>query len=433
MNKLVFMFPGQGSQYAGMGKRWCDTFQAASQTFQEANEILGFDLQASCFEGRGEELTKTEIAQPALLTASVAAYRIYEQEIGIQPAFGAGHSLGEFSALTCAGAISFKDALQLVRLRGQYMAEVAEGTMSAIMGVSALEVQRVCQEISTDSSVVVIANYNSREQIVISGHLHAVERAGEILKSMGATVIALKVSGAFHSPLMQEAAVKFQEKLAGIQYQEMKWPVIANVTARPYPSSSQMGSLLTEQIVKPVLWENTVSFLEEQGVNIALEIGPKTVLKNLVHANTSGIQAYSYDREEDVAQYLAQVDKDKPSVVNKSKYDPDSTVVIQCIAAAVCTKNRNHNLEEYQAGVVEPYRKIQRMQETIEQEGRRPTVEEMRAALDMLLTVCRVKRVPLDEQIARFNEIMDVTDTRAIFSDYIRVVSENLDSDEMVV
>lgn len=425
------MFPGQGSQYVGMGKRLSDTFKVASQTFQEANEILGYDLQAICFEGKGEQLTKTEFAQPAILTASVAAYRVYEQEIGVQPAFGAGHSLGEFSALTCAGAISFRDALQLVRLRGQYMTEVSEGTMSAIIGISAHEVQRVCNEVSTDSNIVIIANYNSRDQIVISGHHNAVEKAGGILKSIGATVIALNVSGAFHSPLMQDAAIRFQEKLEGIQYQELRWPVISNVTALPYPSPSHIRTLLIEQMVKPVLWEKTVSFLEENGVNVALEIGPKTVLKNLVHSNRSKISAFSYDKEEDVTPYLAHINE--PPIVNKPKGDPNSTVVIKCIAAAVCTKNRNHNLEEYQAGVVQPYRNIQRMQETIEREGRMPSVEEMRLALDMLLTVCRVKKVPLAEQLERFNEIMDDTDTRAIFSDYIRAISENLDSDEMVV
>lgn len=425
------MFPGQGSQYVGMGKKLCGTFKVASQTFQEANDILGFDLQRLCFEGSGEQLTKTEFAQPAILTASVAAYRVYEQEIGVQPAFGAGHSLGEFSALTCAGAISFKDALQLVRLRGQYMAEVSEGTMSAIIGISEREVQRVCNEVSTENNLVVIANYNSRDQIVISGHHNAVELAGSILKSMGANVIALNVSGAFHSPLMQDAAIQFQERLEEIQYQDMKWPVISNVTALPYPSPSHIRTLLTEQMVKPVLWKKTISFLEENGVDVALEIGPKTVLKNLVHSNRSKISAFSYDKEEDVAPYLAQINE--PSIVNKPKGDSNTTVVIKCIAAAVCTKNRNHNLDEYQAGVVEPYRKIQRMQETIEQQGRMPTVEEMRAALDMLLTVCRVKKVPLGEQLERFNEIIEHTDTRAIFSDYVRAISENLDSDEMVV
>ncbi|GAE86716.1 ACP S-malonyltransferase [Acetivibrio straminisolvens] len=233
MKKIALLFPGQGSQYVGMGKKLYENYSAAREVFDEANEVLGFDLKELCFNGDINELTKTENTQPVILTASVAAFRVYMEKYGVKPAFLAGHSLGEFAALTCAGAISFKDAVRIVRNRGRYMQEAVPqgiGAMAAVSGVDKPVIEETCIKVSDENHLVVVSNHNSKDQIVISGHTSAVNTASEILKKHGARIVPLKVSAPFHSPLMQPAADRLREELKLYSYNEPKWQVISNTT-----------------------------------------------------------------------------------------------------------------------------------------------------------------------------------------------------------
>jgi [acyl-carrier-protein] S-malonyltransferase len=419
MKKTAFLFPGQGAQYVGMGKELCNKYDIARKTFEEANDILKFDLQKLCFEGSMEELTKTENTQPALLTASVAAFRVYMNEFGIEPSYLAGHSLGEISALACTGGIDFQDAVKIVRQRGRFMQEAVPegiGAMAAVSGIGREIIENECIMYNENNEIVVVSNYNSTEQIVISGHASAVNAVGEKLKKQGGRIIPLKVSAPFHSPLMQAAADRLREELSKYSYRPFKYPVLSNATAEPYTGHDAIIDNLSVQIVKAVRWTDSMIFLQKNGVETAVELGPKTVLKNLMKKNAPEIKVYSFDMEEDVNQ-LREINADTSE--STGKYDPGApTVVSRCLAVAVCTRNYNWDNDEYQKGVIEPYRRIQKMQEQLEKEQKNPSKQQMEEALQMLKTVFVTKKTPAEEQTERFSQIFEETGTFELFTDF---------------
>lgn len=281
----AFIFPGQGSQFAGMGKDLADNFPAARQVFAEANESLGFDLTRLCFEGPEEELKLTANTQPAILTASIAAWRTLQSETGLQPDFVAGHSLGEYSALVCAGALAFTDAVRTVRQRGTFMQEavpVGTGAMAAMLGIERGELESICAE-AAQGEVVSAANYNSPGQIVIAGHAGAVSRAIDIAKGRGyRKAMLLPVSAPFHCALMQPAAERLEAVLAGVAAADPQVPVISNVEALPNRAGSRIKELLVAQVCAPVRWDESVQQLAALGVTQYIEIGPGKVLAGLV-------------------------------------------------------------------------------------------------------------------------------------------------------
>ncbi|WP_400163406.1 ACP S-malonyltransferase [Brevibacillus sp. TJ4] len=287
MGKLAFVFPGQGSQFVGMGKALASESEAAKQIFARADEALGFSLSSLCFEGPEEELRLTANTQPAILTASVAILAAFrEKQPDFAPDFVAGHSLGEYSALVAAGAISFADAVKTVRARGQFMEEAVpagQGAMAAVLNMERGALHAICEEVSAAGHPVQLANLNSPGQIVISGSAEGVKRAGEQAKAAGAKrVLPLNVSGPFHSSLMQPAAAKLKDVLAGVAVQDAAIPVVANVTARPVEEASAIVQSLVEQVSAPVLWEDSVQWMVEAGVTTFVEIGPGKVLAGLI-------------------------------------------------------------------------------------------------------------------------------------------------------
>lgn len=403
MNKLAFLFPGQGAQYIGMGSKLCENFSVAGQVFDEANEALDFDLKKLCLQGSMDELTKTENTQPAILTASVAAFKVYMQEIGIKPDYTAGHSLGELSALCCAGGIQFTDAVRLVRQRGRLMQQAVPegiGSMAAVSGVEKEIIEKECSRVSKEGNIVVVSNYNSLEQIVISGHVKAVNAVGEQLKSMGARVVYLKVSAPFHSPLMQPASDSFREELKKYNFCEMEWPVISNVTAKPYPGKEQIIDYLSVQITNPVKWQSTIEYLQNSGINKAVEMGPKAVLKNLLRSNTS-MSIFSSETTEDILHLKKKLvsEKETETVNNGMMF------ITRCIATAVSTKNRNWDENMYQKGVVESYRKLVVLKEELIKESIQPTEEHIEEALHLLKQILDTKLLPDNEQKDRLNKL----------------------------
>jgi len=281
----AFIFPGQGSQFAGMGKDLADNFPAARQVFAEANEALGFDLTRLCFEGPEGELKLTANTQPAILTTSIAAWRALQAETGLQPDFVAGHSLGEYSALVCAGALAFTDAVRTVRQRGTFMQEavpVGTGAMAAMLGIERGELETICAE-AAQGEVISAANYNSPGQIVIAGHAGAVARAIEIAKGRGyRKAMLLPVSAPFHCALMQPAAERLEAVLAGVAAADPQVPVISNVEALPNRAGSRVKELLVAQVCAPVRWDESVQQLATLGTTHYIEIGPGKVLSGLV-------------------------------------------------------------------------------------------------------------------------------------------------------
>ncbi len=286
MAKTAFVFPGQGCQYVSMSKGFYDAYAPARLAFEEANDSLGFDIKKLIFDGPKEELDRTEITQPAILVASIAALRALNAETGFSPAFFAGHSLGEYTALVAAGALDFRDAVSLVHLRGKFMQEAVPagvGKMCAVLGLGIDAVIEACARASDENEVAVAANINSPEQIVISGHAVAVDRAAEIVLAKGAKrAISLPVSAPSHSPLMTGAAARLREELGRVKFNGFSAPVITNVEAAPMSDPSRTADLLTKQLISPVRWVDITGRMKREGVRVIVEIGPGKVLTGLV-------------------------------------------------------------------------------------------------------------------------------------------------------
>jgi [acyl-carrier-protein] S-malonyltransferase len=297
----AFVFPGQGSQYPGMGKELADAFPAARQVFEEADDALGLKLSAICFSGSEEELKLTANTQPAILTTSIAVLRVVEQETGLKTACLAGHSLGEYSALVCSGALAFADAVRTVRARGTFMQEavpVGTGTMAAMLSIEPEVLEDICRE-ATQGEVVSPANFNSPGQIVIAGHTGAVNRAIEIAKGRGfRKAMLLPVSAPFHCALMQPAADRLTGVLNAITINDMKLPVMANVDAAANADKERVRPLLVAQVCAPVRWEQSVTAMVAAGVTSFVEIGPGKVLGGLVKRISKDV---SVSNIEDVA------------------------------------------------------------------------------------------------------------------------------------
>ncbi|WP_336882996.1 ACP S-malonyltransferase [Priestia koreensis] len=301
MGKIAFVFPGQGSQAIGMGKDFFESYEQAKNIYQQADKALAFDLSGLIFEGNQEDLTLTYNAQPALLTTSTAMLRVFE-ESGISADYVAGHSLGEYSALVAANAMTFEDAVVAVRKRGQFMDEAVpagKGTMAAVLGMAASQLEEVTNEVTAEGHPVQLANINCPGQIVISGTVEGVEKASALAKEKGAKrAIPLVVSGPFHSSLMKPAAEKLNDTLQTLQLKDASIPVVSNVVAQPITSKEEIQQKLVEQLYSPVRWHESVETLIENGVDTFIEIGPGKVLAGLVKKVNRSVTIHSvYDLE----------------------------------------------------------------------------------------------------------------------------------------
>jgi [acyl-carrier-protein] S-malonyltransferase len=285
MTKIAYIFPGQGSQSVGMGKDLFDNFPAAKQVFEQADEALGFPLTAMCFEGNEEDLQLTANTQPAILATSIAAYRAMESEGLASPAFAAGHSLGEYSALVAAGVLDFADAIRTVRKRGTYMQEavpVGVGAMAAILGLDVETIEKGCAE-AAQGQVCGPANINSPTQVVIAGNSEAVDRACEILKGKGAKrAIRLNVSAPFHCGLMMPAEERLAVDLGELDYGDFRFPIVHNVDAKENDDLGMVADALKRQVSSPVMWLQSIQRLRELGAEKFVEVGPGKVLTGLL-------------------------------------------------------------------------------------------------------------------------------------------------------
>ncbi|MEG1870413.1 MAG: ACP S-malonyltransferase [Peptostreptococcaceae bacterium] len=282
--RIAFVFSGQGAQYLGMGKELYETFKESKNIFDDANEMLGFDLKNLTFNGEAEELNITENTQPAILTTSIAALEVLKSK-GIEAEIVAGLSLGEYSALVASGAISFKEAVALVKKRGKYMQEAVPlgvGAMTAIMGLSIEKIEEAIDK-SKDKGIVQIANYNTGNQIVIGGEVEAVSFASNLCLEYGAKrAINLKVSGPFHTDLLEPASIKLKEEFENIRFNDMKIPVISNVTAERIEKSSDIKELLIKQVKSSVRWRETIERMLDMGIDTFIEIGPGRTLSSFI-------------------------------------------------------------------------------------------------------------------------------------------------------
>jgi [acyl-carrier-protein] S-malonyltransferase len=405
MKKVAVVFPGQGSQYTGMGKYLYDNYERAKRIYEEADSILAYNLSDMIFHGSAEELKQTEYAQLAIYITNMAAFSVLKETCQIKPSVIAGHSLGELSALTAAGAFDFKTGVELVRDRAQYMKAAAEkvrGTMYAIRNIHYTTVEEVCNS-SKEPGIAVVSNYNAPSQTVISGDMDKTRIIANKLEKLGAVVTLLKVSGAFHSPLMDTAGADMKKRVEELAVRNFEIPVIANVNGAFY-KKEETGKLLSGQITNAVQWVKTLQVFEKLGVNAVVEAGAGKVLSNLLEVNNIPVDTYRFEKEEDIKQSIEQLvihyKSDRPNLLQK------------CISFAVCTKNYNEDALEYQQGVLLPVNELKQMAQECRE--REITQEEREHAVLLLRNILITKAVPKEELEERLQAVREWNENEII-------------------
>ena len=390
MDKTVFVFSCQGSQYPGMCRKLYDSSSEVREYFERAKEILGYDVSEVCFGEQTELLNKTEFSQPAIFMASVSHLVSFRKSCIRIPDAAAGHSIGEYAALYCAGVLTFEDAIGLVKKRAEFMADEAvkqNGCMYAIKGITLQETEKILEE-TQKYGIACISNYNGLNNVVISGEEDVVSKAAETVISRGGQVFKLNVSSGFHSLLMRNAAEKFENILSAAQFSEPKIPVISNITGKPYKNSEDICQSLASQIVSPVKWHQSVMYMQSIGCTVAIEFGPKEVLKNIINKDSS-IEAFSFDNEYDVMQIT--------SMFNKQKMN--SMIYGQFLREAVTHKCHRTDSSGYSENVVKPYREIEKIYLSIKNEGHILTSDELRLSEEMLRKIFTYKNTSGAERI----------------------------------
>ena len=303
--KIAFVFPGQGAQKINMGRRLYELFPMSKGLMEMASKVVGFDIAKLCFEGSLEDLSQTENTQPALLTVSAMALEAFRSKANVKPDFVAGHSLGEFSALYAAGALSFEDAVRIVRKRGEYMAQTKAGVMAAVLGLKSVAVEMICKEVSNVANWLQPANYNGSTQTVVAGTKAALEMAIPLLKKMGAKkIIPLKVSGAFHTPILEPAAVKLSHDLDEIRAGKMEVPLVNNVDAKIISDMNEALDGLKRQVVGVVRWTEVMEVLVKNGVRTVIEFGPGKTLGSMFKRMDKTLNVFNVEDDESLNRTL---------------------------------------------------------------------------------------------------------------------------------
>lgn len=400
MNEIVVAFPGQGSQYDGMGKSWFDENESVRARFAEASELLGYSLEKLCFRGDPGELTRTHHAQASIFVLSYAMYEVLQAAGPFTVDYMTGHSLGELTALAAAGAITFPEAVRLVQVRGEAMEECAQSTrtgMVAVLGLSPEEVESLVAEFNREGSHIQVANDNSDQQTVLGGTLEEIEAFSELLNERGHRYARLNVAGAFHSSHMSAAVPAFTAAIEATNIVMPSVPVVSSITGTVYQSVEEIRNALATQITNPVRWRSVMETLQTRDVRLWIESGPKQVLTKMIKGGA--IEAEALSLEQEPAEVRAAIER----VLARRREEP--SFVGLCLGAVAATRNRNFDDAEYTTGVLAPHRELQQLAARHE-DPRAFTVEEEDVALGLLRRILQTKGVPVEEQEARIVRII---------------------------
>lgn len=402
MKKIAVLFPGQGSQYIGMGKTLCEQYSVAKEVFVHADDILQMNLSQICYSGSIRELSDFSNILLAIFVMNVASYQVFEKIYGLTPQIGAGHSLGELSALVCAGSVDFESMLKLVQYRSKLANEQKQyGHMTIVNDCTKEYLEDICSKFNSEIEPVSVACYNSKNQFAIAGHNKKILEIEKMLKKEHIKITPLLNSPPLHSSIMNVMVDCFKAEALKLYINPYKWPVVANCDASVYATEGDVANKLSQQLIKPVLWTECISNMLKQGVDAFVEIGPQSILTEMNRQNNIMIPSYSFLQKNDKEEFEKFMTQKKNFGRNYA-----ITIITKCLAAAVSLKNNNPDMIEYQTEVIEPYHKICEMQKIIQKYDSIPTKEQEEQAIEMLKRVLRGKHVSVLESEEILNDIV---------------------------
>ncbi|WP_434752099.1 ACP S-malonyltransferase [Paenibacillus amylolyticus] len=400
--QIALVFPGVGSQHTNMAKSFYDNSPIARETFEEASDRLNMNMAEICFrEESADRLNEIDVSQLALVTASIAIYRVYLKEIGLKPSICLGHSLGEYSALCASGVIEFSDALQIVKQRGRIIKETipsCDGTMIWVINIDNKAVEEACKAYSENGGELYVSAYDSPTQCSVSGKNDAIKNLTKLLENKGAIVYPLKMSGPFHSPLMLRARNEMKAVLQEYRYHPSKYEVLSNYSTLPYTGDQSVIDNLSNQLIYPVRWQESIAYLVNHNIKYVIEMGPKDVLKFLIRKNTKLLTPHSFNK-------FSQCDELKDMLFLKN--DEYVKVIERCLKVATTTRNYNSNFEEYHIGAVRPYKEIEGIYDSILKENDTPSENQVIQAINMAISVMETKKIPRPLFEKRLNQITE--------------------------
>lgn len=416
MYKLAFLFSGQGTHFSGMGKGIYERYQIVRDTFEEISQVSGLDIKKLCFESRLAELSRTKNAHLCTLACSISAFRVFMQEIGYAPQFLAGHSLGEYIALTAAGVWSLEDAVKLIAIRADIADRTAKetnGGMSIIENITSDVIAQIVNDIAAQGKKVYVSSITSKNQTALSGDIDDMRECEDKLFEAGANITPLLGSAPYHSALMMPYTDELKAAIDAIKLKPFRYPVISNVTGRPYKSLDAVQENLVNHFISTVLWTDTMNYFDEKGISLTIEMAPKNLLTNIVKSEHEHIKAVclcnNAEREEIFDLYK--------NTEMYSKHIP--TIITKCLVAAVSTPNTNWNNDEYEKGVVKPYRRIQEIQEKYADRISELDNELKKELLSLLKSIFDTKHLPVEEQNEWFSQILEETGNNYLFPEYM--------------